>query len=269
MLLLPTMLNLPNHLLRKSMRASILAGTLSLFALAAPGMVQAQAQAPSDGADLVRLMHDRYVGKWYKTLTFTQATQRRTAADTMVHETWYEAMKLPGRLRIDVGATNGDPILLFAHDSTFTRRGGKTLPGRAGRNPLLLLGFDVYTQPTERTVAALREDGFDLSKIHQGTWQGRPALIVGAAAGDTTSKQFWVDTERLVFVRMIGPLAPGRPGLEEVRFDKYEPLGGGWLSTYVTATRDGKLIQSEAYSDIRVNVPVSDDRLDPTKLDKP
>jgi hypothetical protein len=249
------------------MRVAIIAGLLSISVVSLPA--PAAAQSPPDGAELIRLMHDRYVGKWYRTLTFTQATVRRTEADTMVHETWYESMKLPGRLRIDVGAPNGDPIILFAHDSTFVRRGSARVTGRAGRNSLLILGFDVYTQPTERTVSVLREEGFDLSKIHTGTWQGRTAYIVGAAPGDTTSRQFWIDAERLVFVRMIGPLAPGRPGLEEVRFDKYQPEGGGWLSTYVTATRDGKLIQSEAYSDVRVNVPIPDSRLDPTQLDRP
>lgn len=249
------------------MRAAILSGTLSLFFLAAPSV--APAQKATDGAELIRLMHDRYVAKWYKTLTFTQATVRRSAADTMIHETWYESMKLPGRLRIDVGAPDGDPIIIFARDSTFVRRGSNKVVGRAGRNALLILGFDVYTQPIERTVGVLRDEGFDLGKMHEGTWQGRRVFIVGAAPGDTTSQQFWVDAERLVFVRMIGPLAAGRPGLEEVRFDKYQPAGNGWLATYVTATRDGKLIQSEEYSDIRVNVPIPDSRMDPTQLDRP
>lgn len=249
------------------MRAYILAGSIVFAAVATPTLLPAQ--GPPDGAELVRLMHDRYVAKWYTTLTFTQATQRRTAADTMVHETWYEAMKLPGRLRIDVGASDGDPIILFARDSIFVRRGGQNLPARAGRNPLLLLGFDVYTQPIERSVSALREEGFDLSKIHEGTWQGRRVFIVGAVAGDTTSKQFWIDADRLVFVRMIGPVAPGRPALEDVRFDQYQPAGDGWLATRVTDTRGGKLVQSEDYSDIRVNVPVADSRLDPAKLGHP
>jgi hypothetical protein len=178
-------------------------------------------------------------------------------------------MKLPGRLRIDVGAPSGDPVILFARDSIFVRRGGQNLPARAGRNPLLLLGFDIYTQPIERSVSVLREEGFDLSKMHEGTWQGRRVFIVGAMPGDTTSKQFWIDADRLVFVRMIGPVAPGRPALEDVRFDRYQPAGNGWLATLVTDTRDGKLVQSEEYSDIRVNVPVADSRLDPAMLGRP
>ena len=249
------------------MRASILAATLSVLTLVAPAA--ARAQTPADGAELVRQMHDRYVAKWYTTLTFTQSTVRRTPADTMVHETWYEAMQLPGRLRIDVGAPNGNPVILYARDSIYVRRGARTLPARAGRNPLLLLGFDVYTQPIEHTVSALREEGFDLSRIHTGTWEGRPVFIVGAAAGDTTSRQFWIDAERLVFVRMVAPVAPGKPGLEDVRFDRYQPAGGGWLATYVTATRNGKLIQSEEYSDIHVNTPIAAGRLDPSRLGEP
>ena len=248
------------------MRASVLAGTLAFLAFAAPRPTTAQ--LPPDGGELVRLMHDRYVAKWYTTLTFTQATTRRTPADTMVHETWYEAMKLPGRLRIDVGTPDGDPIILFNRDSIFVRRGGKRLPARAGRNPLLLLGFDVYTQPIERSVSALREEGFDLARMHEDSWQGRKVFVVGAAQGDTTSKQFWVDSERLVFVRMLGPSAPGRQGVEDVRFDRYQPAGGGWLATLVTDTRDGKLVQREEYSDVRVNIPVADSRLDPARLDQ-
>jgi hypothetical protein len=249
------------------MRACVLAGSIAFAALATPAVLPAQ--APPDGAELVRLMHDRYVAKWYTTLTFTQATQRRTAADTMVHETWYEAMKLPGRLRIDVGTPDGDPVILFARDSIFVRRGGHNLPARAGRNPLLLLGFDIYTQPIERSVSALREEGFDLGKMHEGSWQGRRVFIVGALEGDTTSKQFWIDADRLVFVRMLGRVAPGRPDLEDVRFDRYQPAGEGWLATLVTDTRGGKLMQSEDYSDVRVNVPLADARLDPAMLGRP
>ena len=239
------------------MRASMIAATLSLCMLGALGAPRlADAQSPPDGAELIRLMHDRYVAKWYTTLTFTQATERRNAADSLVHETWYEAMKPPGRLRIDVGTPDGDPIILFARDSIYVRRGARTLPPRAGRNPLLLLGFDVYTQPIERSVSALRDEGFDLSRMHEETWQHRRVFVVGAAPGDTTSKQFWIDAERLVFVRMLGPEGSGRPGVEDVRFDQYQPAGGGWLATLVTDTRGGKLVQREQYSDIRVNAPV-------------
>ncbi len=252
------------------MRVRLIARTLLPLALAlVPGLSSMlEAQSPPDGAELVRLMHDRYVGKWYRTLSFTQATQRRTAADTLVRETWYESMKLPGRLRIDVGAPDGDPVIRFARDSVYVKRGPKTMAPRAGRNDLLLLGFDVYAQPIEKSVGALREEGFDLSRIHQENWEGRRVFVVGARAGDSAAKQFWVDVERLVFVRMLAPAGPGQTQ-DEVRFDDYQPAGGGWVSTLVTATRDGRLVQKEQYSNIRVNEPVPDERLDPDRLTHP
>lgn len=250
------------------MRRSFIAGMMIVLGTAAPLSMVAQ-PVPPDGAELIRQMHDRYVGKWYRTLSFTQATQRRTPADTMVSETWYETMKLPGRLRIDVGGSPGDPVILYARDSVYVKRGARLSPGRPGRNPLLILGFDVYTQPVERSVGALRDEGFDLKKIHDGSWQGRRVFIVGATSGDTVSRQFWVDAERMVFVRMIGPPAPGQSGAEEVRFDAYQPAGRGWLSTLVTASRGGRLVQKEQYSDVKVDPPVSDDMLDPASLGRP
>lgn len=99
----------------------------------------------------------------------------------------------------------------------------------ATSHPLLLLGFDVYVQAIERTVSALRDEGFDLSTMREDTWQGRKVFVVGASLGDSTSKQFWVDADRLLFVLMLGPARPGRAGREEVRFDRYQPAEGGWL----------------------------------------
>jgi hypothetical protein len=132
----------------------------------------------------------------------------------------------------------------------------------------MILGFDVYGQPVERTVSVLREEGFDLSKMREDTWQGRRVYVVGADAGDSTSKQFWVDAERLLFVRMMEP-AGGDKGTLEVRFDDYHPYGGGWVATTVTAMNGGKLVQSEKYTDVKVNVPIPDNRFDPNTLDQP
>lgn len=53
------------------------------------------------GTDVVRMMHDRYAGRWYSTLSFTQTTDIRLPNDSLVHQPWYETAKLPGRLRIN------------------------------------------------------------------------------------------------------------------------------------------------------------------------
>src|SRR4051812_15021211 len=64
---------------------------LVLFTLLFPLMSArgpAGSTAPKNGEELIAMMHDRYAGKWYRTLTFTQKT---TLPDGKV-ETWYEAL---------------------------------------------------------------------------------------------------------------------------------------------------------------------------------
>ena len=128
-------------------------------------------------------------------------------------------------------------------------------------NELLVLGFDVYTQPPEQTERVLRHLGFDLAKIHQTTWQGKAVYVVGAALGDTTSKQFWIEKERLLFVRMLQQKP--RRGQIDVRFDKYVPAGKAWIAMQVEQFVNGKRTLLEEYSDVKTDVKLSRELFDP------
>lgn len=227
----------------------MLVPALLLLAAAAPPPRPAVDLKPATGADVIRMMHDKYFGKWYRTATFTQRTIRPGAPA----ETWYEALSVPGSLRIDIAPLTGRNVLLFRSDSIYRYAEGELKPGRAFVHPLLLLGFDVYAQPAEKTTASLAALGYDLSRLHAGTWQGRKVWIVGAAQGDTTTKQFWIDQERLLFVRSLGP-HPQKQGVPtEVQFNKYVRLGQGWIETEVLFFEAGKLVTTEEYHD-----PVAD-----------
>jgi hypothetical protein len=59
---------------------------------------------------------------------------------------------------------------------------------------------------------------------------------VGAAAGDSTSRQFWIDKERLYFVRSLEP-SPQNPAVTmETRFEKYQVMGGdGWSTRWCSS----------------------------------
>ena len=214
----------------------------------------------TDGAELVRAMHDRYANQWYRTLTFTQAAITFPADSAPRTEIWHEALSLPGRLRIDIEPMATRNGVVYARDSVYTVRGGSVARAAAGFNDLLVLGFDVYAQPTERTLAVLRQSGFDLSRVREDTWMGTPVYVVGAAAGDLRSKQFWVDRERLLFVRLIQPAGPNATGTSEIQFNRYRPVGGGWIAEEVQFFRDGRRTFLEVYYDVRTGVPL-DDRL--------
>ncbi|HEX8246050.1 MAG TPA: hypothetical protein VF541_21220, partial [Longimicrobium sp.] len=237
---------------------------LLLLAACAPAATR-PAAAITDGESLVRAMHDRYAGKWYRTITFTQKTTRRLPNDSVRVETWREYGAMPGRLRIEMGAPEAGNGAVYANDSVYGVRGGRVAVRRAERNPLMILGFDVYVLPPEQSVRLLRDEGFSLSPVRTETWQGRRAYVVGGAPGDLHGKQFWIDAERLVFVRSLEPFPGDTTRTLEIRFDDYRPYGGGWVSPAVDVTVDGRSIQREEYTNIRVDVPLDPSLFDPDR----
>ena len=217
---------------------------------------RAMASTPANGDAVIRAMHDRYARTWYHTLSFTQKTTRRTPADTMAIETWRERAMIPGYLRIDVERASGKLAIVYAGDSLFVWRGDSTLTRAATRNILLVIGFDVYRQPAETTLAVLEAEHFPMTPVREDTWEGRPVYVMGAAAGDLHSHQLWIDKDRLLFVRGIQPDERDTTKTVDMRFDNYVKVPAGWLSELVEVYRDGKLAQREEYSDVRTNVPI-------------
>jgi outer membrane lipoprotein-sorting protein len=218
---------------------------------------RAALSAPASGEAVIRAMHDKYAKRWYRTLSFTQKSTIRTPADTMVVETWKERALLPGHLRIDVERATGNVVAVYSGDSLFVWRGDSVLTRAATRNILLVIGFDVYGQAPETTLAVLQGEHFPMAPMREDTWEGRPVYVIGAAAGDLHSHQLWIDKERLLFVRSIEPDDRDQTKTVDIRFDNYVKLpGGGWLSERVEIYRDGKLVQREEYSDVRTNDPI-------------
>ncbi|MGA2383998.1 MAG: hypothetical protein ABSG61_11265 [Gemmatimonadales bacterium] len=220
---------------------------------------------PRDGREVIRAMHDRYRA-WYHTIAFTQ---HNTATDSLgreTHSVWREHAALPGRLRIDFLPADSGKGILFRSDTEYVFAHDSLLRAVPLVHPLLLLGFDVYLQPPETTLAKLERLGFDLSIVHEETWQGRPAYVVGAAAGDRQRLQFWVDRERLVFVRLLQPgrLDPTRTA--ETRFEDYREAGPGWLSARVVFLQDERPVWLEEYVDVTTDLSLEPGLFDPARF---
>ena len=213
-----------------------------------------------DGAGLITAMHARYASSWYHSMTFVQKTTVGLASGGELQQTWYEAAELPGRLRIDTDLASRSGVL-FARDSIFRFANGKLSQADTGTNDLLVLGFDVYMQPAATTDSVLRHLGFDLSKVHESTWHGKRVYVVGADAGDSTTKQFWVDRDRLLFVRMLQQNP--RRGHIDVRFDDYVRAGDGWIAKRVEQLVNGKRTLLEEYTDVQTDVTLSPELFDP------
>ena len=225
----------------------------------APKPAPPEATVISSAATAIDAMHSRYAPSWFKTLTFVQKTTLYLPSGGELAQTWYGALSLPGRMRVDTDRKSRSGVL-YVGDSVFTFASGKRTSTDSRVNDLLVVAFDAYTQTASRTQAQLRRLGYDLSKFHEGTWQGRPIYVIGALRGDTTSEQFWLDRDRLVVVRII---ANGRQGRTDTRLTNYTQTGGGWVATEIAQLVNGKRRILEQYSDLRPNVTLSDDLFDP------
>ena len=133
-------------------------------------------------------------------------------------------------------------------------------------NMLLVFGFDVYRQDPEATVKVVKGEGYDLSKLREDSWEGKPAYVVGAEKGDLKSKQFWVAKDTLLFVREIEPARDDASKLDDIRFVHYQTLAGAWIAAGVEVYSDGKKVFSEDYSDIQANVKLEPNVFDPEKF---
>ncbi len=213
------------------------------------------AAKPKNGEELVAQMQKKYANKWYKTLTFVQKTVFFKPDGTSQIQTWYEAMTLPGKLRIDIAPLEKGGGMLFADGTLHSFRDGKLARSQPFVHSLLVLGFDVYGQPVEKTVNQLKELKIDLSILHEDVWQGKPVYVVGAKQGDLRSTQFWIDKKNLYFVRMLEPVGKDNASVQEIQFNKYQKIkSGGWISPEVIVMVDGKTVQTEEYTDIQTNV---------------
>jgi hypothetical protein len=230
----------------------------------APAAATTRAARYADGGDVIEAMRARYAGKWYRTLTFKQRTSRLLPNNSWKTETWYEAMRLPGRLRIDFDPISAGNGVLYARDSQFVASNGKVIQSGPGLNDLLLLGFDVYENSPARTQQLMRRQGIDVNRVHETTFDGRPMVVIGALRGDLRRKQVWIDAERLYFVRLIEPMRTDSSKVQDIRFVNYERRGDAWLAPRVEIYNDGKLVFYEDYSDIRTGVDLDESLFDPT-----
>ncbi len=230
----------------------------------APLALTAQS-APTTGLEVLARMHDAYATTWYRTLTFVQTTKINRPGQPPADQTWYESVAAPGLLRIDIADPDSGNGVIYSIDSTFIFQGGKPVRRAAGGNPFLPLIMGVYLQDPATTAAQLGAYHMDLSKVSTAILDGKPVWIVGTTTpGDTTSPQFWVETDRLIVLRVISPI--GTSGLTfDAHLNDYREAGKGWLATRVVIGISNGTKQEEVYTDWKADPPISLDLFDPAK----
>lgn len=245
----------------------------SVVLLAAGACARAPEPAPAPAAPtidtpraLVERMREAWGDRLYRTMTFRQRnTLYRQDGGTDPSE-WMEYQQVPGRLRVEFLPAESKSGMLFRDGTQYTFTDGKLAGERQLVHPLLLLSADVYAIPTDSTMADLAAIRMDTTRLSRATWEGRPVWVVGAAEGDTTASQFWVDAERMLLVRVIqrNTSAQGRTTVSENHLT-YQDVDSIPVPKVITFLRDGRPYWKEEYVDVRLNVPLDEALFDPAQ----
>jgi len=216
----------------------------------------------TNGATLARAIHDRHASSAPRTVSFVQKITVILSSGGQISQTWYTAGELPGRWRVDTdqSAKNGS---LHVGDSTYQFAAGKLAKADTGINEILAVAFDMSSQPAAKTEAMFRRLGIDATKVHESNWRGAVVYVVGAPRGDTTTKQIWVERDRLVPVRLIGNTRQGRG---DFRFSNYTQVGGQWVPGEIEQLVNGKRRLVEQFTQVRTNVSLPDALFDPKRF---
>lgn len=239
---------------------ALIATALALICIAgctsSPPPAPAVPEPYTSGNQLIEAMQNRYAGRWYRTFSFAMNATTIAPNGTTENAVWYEAARLPSLLRVDYDPISAGNGALIRGDTQFVVQRGNVVSRVPRTNELLLLGFDVYILNPAVTSAWLQRIGFDLAKIRRDEWLGREVYVVGANnAADLKSKQFWIDREHLLFVRLIRPSADNTR-TDDIRFLEYEKIGRAWIAPLVEFRRDGQLTFKQEYRHIRIDPPL-------------
>ncbi len=236
--------------------------TLAFLTIVA-GLALGGPEAPRfTGEELIEEVHERYTGKRFTHVTFLQ----RTVGSDGSHELWYEAIRPPGLVRVDIAPLDARKGFMYRADSLYTFEDGRVATAKGDERWIsMVLLVDIYDQPAEETIERLRDLGVDLSVIHESSWKGRPAVVVGALAGDTLSAQAWYDAEHLYPVRIIQPPGGGHPRVE-FQIGGHQHMAGGWIETEIVIVVGGAVVSRECYGDVRPHAGLPDALYDPDRF---
>jgi hypothetical protein len=216
-----------------------------------------------DADSKFKSIHQQYYGKWPKTITFVQKTVMYRFDTVFRTQTWYEAGIFPDLFRIDLGDPKDGNAIIYRGDSSYNFRKFKKLNPIVSPNILVYLLGGMFFQTTDQVNQKLKKDGFDLSKSYKTTWKGRETYVFGVDKADSTKSQLWYDVKNRYLVRMIEQKERSRM---ECHFENHQKIGNIWHEGEVKIFVNNKLVQTESYSDFRINVDLNPDFFNPDKF---
>lgn len=221
---------------------------------------------PENTAALFAMMKARYAGKWFNSLSFTQKNILFKNGVKSGESIWYEYMKSPGLTRFQFGEKEKGNYQIFRNDSLYRFRADTLASAGPLIDDLFMMKSDVYSQEEGISMFKLKYLGIDTDMFHIGEWQGKKVYIIGAAAGDTTRSQYWIDAGKLFVTRKL-EVKDGRT--MDIQFVDPVKAGGGWTESKVLIYINGSPVQFENYTNIEADKNLPDSLFVPKEVLKP
>jgi len=218
------------------------------------------AKQPVTGDAILKKMYDKYSGKWFKTISFNQTTERYRHDSLVKTETWYENAIYPDLFRIDFGNPADGNAVIYKGDSSYFFKNGKLQQTSKDRDELTFFLGGMYFATFNNALARFKDLGYDLTKYHEDTWKGKPVYVIGTTNNDEKVNQLWIDEEMMVPVRFF---KYDEKRKEEGTFENQVKMKNGWSETYCRFYVNDKLIQTEAYHDIFVDDAIDEKIFNP------
>ncbi|WP_420388297.1 hypothetical protein [Roseivirga sp.] len=213
-----------------------------LLAILLIGSIQQVLAQNTSAKEVIEAMYNKYKGQWYTNLTFVQKTSFYSNEELQREETWFEAMKIPEALIIKFESLDSGNGMIFKNDSMQVFRNGVMANSMRRVHDILVLGFTVYADSPEKSIARLEEAGYDFSSL---TETDQYYII-----GDPSSKQAWIEKERLLFTKSKSINPDGSESVTE--FNKYEKLGKAWIAPEVVFYRNNQMVMKEEYYEMSI-----------------
>ena len=217
----------------------------------------------TNAQDIIQQMYSAHAKNFRKSLSFLQQTNTYRNDSLIKTATWYEVLVYPDKLRIDIEDPSKGNSIFFVNDSIYRSQNGQTKNMGYQPHDLLFVLGGMYSFPLDKVYPKLKAMGYNTDKSFETTWKGKKVVVIGTDKDETESNQFWIDKEKLVTVRILN----NKDGQKtETVCGDYVPLGNNLCETYIEFYLNGKLRQTEKYTDLKENVPVDMQYLDPYKI---
>lgn len=195
------------------------------------------------GKDVIAKMKDSKDGELFELLSFHQKSQALKNDSVLSTQIWIEYYKQPGHLLIKYDSLDSEAGMIFRKDSMYRFSYGM-LRGQTYRpHELLILGFDVYHQPIEKTMKQLKALNYNIDIVKDTAMMNLHGYLIG----DPDSKAFFIDKERWLF-RKSYMITSG--DTVSTTFSNYEETVKGPLATHVTFYRNQRKVFQEIYYNI-------------------